>query len=559
MSSDGLVRRQVCSSPAPAGDGPAPSIQLAASKPDSFRAERFPSFLQPLVTQQAPFFRSRLSQPEFDIANLLEAWLNVHPTRAGTPVLHTPVVSSPLLADWLGVQEVLVKDDSKQIDGSFKIRGAINFLAWHIRRGLKASKTATVAASHGNHAQGVVRASNHFGFKETLLVMPLAPETQLTKIKSCLKQGAVVFLYGPHFAASSEKAQAIVDHGLAEEIPEHTLFLPACADSRDIADAIGAGIPVILYGNPDLPRPRDADDQLVRAKVKNFSQKVLLVPTYNDVRTSLGQGTDMLDLLNQRPELLVSAFTYVVGAGGGGKIAGDATVLSLLNPSAVVFGVNSTLVPVLKRSLQKGFLDIDSAEFDQAERDNRAEGTGVPNPGLIPFEQMKKLNVQVDLVDPVEIDEALVFADSQPWYGERNHRIEGAAAAVLAAVLGGAVANAAGSRLVLSITGRNIDEATLQKAYETKGWVAESPEFYRLVCGLRRRIRKGAGEKTVTRLGTLNALLADPVRRRAMMEGKKTGILSLLGGHFKLGNHSNLTTWLPSSPVVRVMLPRLVP
>src|SRR3954464_10164788 len=76
----------------------------------------------------------------------------------------TPLLPSRVLTDLLGM-EVLLKCENVQRTGSFKARGAY----WRIHRLSTAErKRGVVAASAGNHAQGVALAASQKGISATV-------------------------------------------------------------------------------------------------------------------------------------------------------------------------------------------------------------------------------------------------------------------------------------------------------------------------------------------------------------------------------------------------------
>ncbi len=104
-----------------------------------------------------------------------------------TPLMRAPILSKEKNA------EIFLKEDNLQITGSFKIRGAFNRLALldEAKR-----KNGVVAASAGNHAQGVAFSAKYFGCEATIF-MPEA--TPLTKVLGVKSYGANVVLTGENF------------------------------------------------------------------------------------------------------------------------------------------------------------------------------------------------------------------------------------------------------------------------------------------------------------------------------------------------------------------------
>ncbi len=108
-------------------------------------------------------------------------------------VVHrTPFSYAPILSQMSGY-EVYLKKENLQRTGAFKLRGAFNKLASLIESG---NRGGVVAASAGNHAQGVAFSAKHFGIEATI-VMP--ESTPLTKVLGVKEFGANVILHGANY------------------------------------------------------------------------------------------------------------------------------------------------------------------------------------------------------------------------------------------------------------------------------------------------------------------------------------------------------------------------
>lgn len=106
--------------------------------------------------------------------------------RLASVLRPTPVEASDTLTRFLG-RDVLVKPEFRQLTGSFKIRGATNRIA------LAPPGAEVVAASAGNHAQGVARAARLSGRRATIFM----PESAaLPKVEATRADGADVRLEG---------------------------------------------------------------------------------------------------------------------------------------------------------------------------------------------------------------------------------------------------------------------------------------------------------------------------------------------------------------------------
>jgi len=117
-------------------------------------------------------------------------------------VLHTPLIYSHTLSR-LGGREVYLKLENLQTTGSFKLRGALNRLTLLKERGEGAK---VVAASAGNHGQGVAYAAAHLGIPATI-VMPEG--ASISKQMATQEYGAEVILYGQDISQAVEKARAL--------------------------------------------------------------------------------------------------------------------------------------------------------------------------------------------------------------------------------------------------------------------------------------------------------------------------------------------------------------
>lgn len=117
-------------------------------------------------------------------------------------VHHTPLDKSRTFSDLAGC-ELYLKLENLQKTGSFKIRGAYNKI-----RSLSDSEKAhgVIAASAGNHAQGVAYAANAAGIKSTIVMPEAAP---LAKVVATRGYGAEVVLSGYVYDEAFQKAKEL--------------------------------------------------------------------------------------------------------------------------------------------------------------------------------------------------------------------------------------------------------------------------------------------------------------------------------------------------------------
>jgi threonine dehydratase len=201
-------------------------------------------------------------------------------------VRETPTAPSETLSAITGAR-VRLKFENLQFTGSFKERGARNFL---MQLSAPARLHGVVAASAGNHAQGVAYHANLLDIPATI-VMPA--ETPFTKVSNTAHHGAHVVLEGSDYAGAFGAAQRIVDE----------------------TDAT-------------------------------------LVPAFDDPRIIAGQGTIGLELLAQTAADPLDAI--VVPIGGGGLISGIAVAVKAVRPEVRVIGVQAEGYAGMLRALGRG-------------------------------------------------------------------------------------------------------------------------------------------------------------------------------------------------------------
>jgi len=205
--------------------------------------------------------------------------------RRLAPVLRpTPLHGVDSISHLAG-RTVLLKPEHRQRTGSYKIRGAYN----HISR-LRPDVVEVVAASAGNHAQGVALAATLCGLRSTIFMPTTAP---LPKVDATRSYGAEVRLEGE-----------VVD------------------DALEAAKAYTEG------GGPTTA----------------------FVPPFDDPLVIAGQGTIGLELAEETPGESVVA----VPVGGGGLVSGVATALAHSRPEVRVIGVQAAGAAAMKAALDAG-------------------------------------------------------------------------------------------------------------------------------------------------------------------------------------------------------------
>ncbi|WP_415395901.1 threonine ammonia-lyase [Sulfurimonas sp. CS5] len=112
--------------------------------------------------------------------------------RIKNVIVDTPFSYAPYLSEMTS-SKIYLKKENLQVTGAFKIRGAYNKIA-----SLTDAQRAcgVVAASAGNHAQGVALSASKFNIR-AVIVMP--ESTPLTKIDGVKYYGAEVILAGTNY------------------------------------------------------------------------------------------------------------------------------------------------------------------------------------------------------------------------------------------------------------------------------------------------------------------------------------------------------------------------
>ena len=122
-----------------------------------------------------------------DIKKIYEAQERIKDIVVNTPFSFAPYLSEIAQAD------IYLKKENLQITGAFKIRGAYNKIA-SLSQAQKSC--GVVAASAGNHAQGVALSASKFDIR-AVIVMP--ESTPLTKVNGVKHFGAEVILAGANY------------------------------------------------------------------------------------------------------------------------------------------------------------------------------------------------------------------------------------------------------------------------------------------------------------------------------------------------------------------------
>jgi threonine dehydratase len=135
--------------------------------------------------------------------------------------IESPITPATFLSERFGNQISLKREDLQPVF-SFKLRGAYN----RVRQLSDADKAkGVIAASAGNHAQGLALAAKTLGIKAVIVMPKTTPEI---KVNSAKARGAKVVLYGDTFDEASAYAQAQVKE-------KGMIYIPPYDDEEVIA------------------------------------------------------------------------------------------------------------------------------------------------------------------------------------------------------------------------------------------------------------------------------------------------------------------------------------
>ncbi|EGS7961546.1 threonine dehydratase [Vibrio cholerae] len=132
----------------------------------------------------AEYLRQILRSPVYEVANV------------------TPLQTMPRLSARIGNQ-VQIKREDRQPVHSFKLRGAYNMVS-HLSEAQKAA--GVIAASAGNHAQGMALSGTKLGIKTTIVMPRTTPDIKVEAVRGF---GSEVLLHGSNFDEAKAEAERL--------------------------------------------------------------------------------------------------------------------------------------------------------------------------------------------------------------------------------------------------------------------------------------------------------------------------------------------------------------
>nr|AIF19881.1 threonine dehydratase (ilvA, tdcB) [uncultured marine thaumarchaeote KM3_87_H02] len=298
---------------------------------------------------------------------------NAQKSQSGV-IRKTSLTFSETFSKMIG-SKVYLKNEFEQKTGSFKIRGA-----YYKIKSLSddEKKHGVVAASAGNHSQGVAFASS------------------------------------------------------LENIP-CTIVMPKNASPAKISATRGYGANVILEG-------LTYDESWAYAQKISQDTGAIIIHAFDDPHIISGQGVIGLEILEQLPDV----DEIYVPIGGGGLAAGIITAVKEKKPDVKIIGVESSVFPAMKSSIESGKLQTIQGGT------TIADGISVKTPGKLTFDIIKDGIDEIVTVNDADIIKTMFLLMERS-----KNVIEPAGAIGLAYLLSNKPAP--GKKVVPILCGGNVD------------------------------------------------------------------------------------------------------
>ena len=268
---------------------------------------------------------------------LLSAKAAVSAALAPSPFQRSHWLSRKLNAD------VWLKYDNLTPNGSFKVRGALNGLAKRMEK--RGGKFLVVAASAGNHAQGVAFAASRLGLEAHIFLPKRAP---LVKREATARLGAQVYTVGDTLEESFEAALLFSKEHNAE-------FLHAFNDAD------------VIYG-----------------------QGVCLLECFDQFEAATGRSASEIS-------------QFVCSLGGGGLVTGASIAMSLFGKGKVL-GVEQEVFDSAVQSIRRQ----QQAPIENAPVTTLADGIAVQLVGNLAVQSLFHFQNRILTVTENEIASAIL-------------------------------------------------------------------------------------------------------------------------------------------------------
>jgi threonine dehydratase len=241
-------------------------------------------------------------------------------------------------------------------------------------------------------------------------------------------RGVVAMSAGNHAQAVARHAQLL---GIAA-----TIVMPKFTPATKVTRTAAWGAHVVLYGET-------LAEAAAHATELSITRGLVFIHPYDDLAVMAGQGTLVLELLDDAPELDV----LVIPVGGGGLLAGCLIAATALKPGITVYGVEVEAYAAMAQRLAGRSVSVGGPTI--------AEGIAVRDIGEMPFDLVRRRVTDVLVVPERAIEEAIgLLVEGAKTVAE------GAGAAGVAALLA-YPERFRGKKVGVVVTGGNIDARIL--------------------------------------------------------------------------------------------------
>ncbi len=238
--------------------------------------------------------------------------------------------------------------------------------------------------------------------------------------------------------SSGNHAQGVAHAAQLAKMPA-VIVMPSDAPRAKRERTAAFGAEIVLYD-------RDKEDRAGIARELTAKRGATLVPPFDDPFVIAGQGTASREICEDLERLGLKPDIAVIGASGGGLIAGNALALKARHPNIAIWSAEPAGFDDTMRSFQSG----------KRERNPSMSGTicdalMTETPGVITWEINKRLVGQGVAATDEEVGRAVAFA-----FRELKLVVEPGGAIGLAALLAGKV-DVKGEVVVAILSGGNVD------------------------------------------------------------------------------------------------------
>jgi threonine dehydratase len=201
------------------------------------------------------------------------------------------------------------------------------------------------------------------------------------------------------------------------------------------------------YGGEVVIAGKSIGESLEKAHEIEKSGRTFIHP-FDDPDIVIGQGTIGLEILNDLDDVEM----VVLPVGGGGLIGGVSTCIKQMRPQVKIVGVQAEACPSAAAALKRQRVTEVPATT------SIADGISVRKTGEFTFGLIRSFVEKIALVDEELIASAMLMLLER-----KKILAEGAGAVPLAALLGGKIKIKKGQKILLVISGGNVDSPLLDR------------------------------------------------------------------------------------------------